>query len=281
MCVLPVPGRPCSSSPRLRCCPAASSRSPCCRDADRVPLDRLEHAVGQDDLLTGERRAREEREQLVAAVLAGPEGQHLPAEEVVLGHQALDAVAHLGGGHPRRREDLQPALLEPPLRRRAADGDQHRLATRRARADQPQLDGFGRVVRADRRGRVVDRAELVHPLLARDGEHPDQVLVRALTAGDAEPVHGLAVFGEVGLDPALDVRVLPHRPVAGDDHDLRQWRPEVPGHLLDEFTAPAGTDFVSGCVDDPGEVGGEVALCAPHTHHSGTDHTRQPTTLGS
>ena len=52
MCVLPVPGAPYSSTPRLRCWPLASSRRECAGDAEHLPLDVREQLGGQHELLS-------------------------------------------------------------------------------------------------------------------------------------------------------------------------------------------------------------------------------------
>ena len=50
VCVLPVPGGPNSSRPRLRCWPAASSCA-VFGDAERMTLDPREHRFGQYDVV--------------------------------------------------------------------------------------------------------------------------------------------------------------------------------------------------------------------------------------
>jgi hypothetical protein len=71
-------------------------------DADDVLLDTLQDAIGQHHVLRRDRRARQERDQFVAVVLAFGEAEHLPAEGVVDTHQPVDLVTRRGGRRPVR-----------------------------------------------------------------------------------------------------------------------------------------------------------------------------------
>jgi hypothetical protein len=61
--------------------------------ADDVLFDRFKDADRQHDVVRGERRSRQERDQLVAVMLALAEAQHLAAENVVLTGQPRDLRA--------------------------------------------------------------------------------------------------------------------------------------------------------------------------------------------
>ena len=112
VCVLPVPGGPYSSRPRLRCWPAASSASPVAGHSEGVPLDPRQHGVGQHDVVPADAGRAGEREddaahrdqrhvEQVAAV-----DVELGAQLVQLGEQALGQVDRQAG-----HLDLQARLM--------------------------------------------------------------------------------------------------------------------------------------------------------------------------
>jgi hypothetical protein len=118
-----------------------------------VPLDVLEHAVGQDHILRRDRRPGQERDQFVAVVLAGGEAEHLPAEHVVHAHQPLDLVPGCRGRALVGGEDVQVAerRAEPAF---VADADHDRGPVRRRRCHQAERHHLGVLLRPDRGGAV-------------------------------------------------------------------------------------------------------------------------------
>jgi hypothetical protein len=219
-------------------------------DADDVPLDVLEHPVGQDDIPGGDRRLGQERDQLVSVVLALGKAEHLAAEHVIRPHQPLDLIARRGGRRPVRREHLQRAQrrAEPAF---VADADHDRGAGRRRRANQAERHHLGVLRGPDRGGAVAGGADRctapgraaadhgpgragrpspAHNGVRRHAEQRQHVLVRAVTAPRrAEPLRASGVRREVGIDPALDVHVLPAREPLRNQHHLGQLTAEMPG----------------------------------------------------
>ena len=96
--VLPVPGDPCSNSPRLRCRPASSSLRALPGELDGLPLHPREQAFGQDDRLAVDPGQPMELDlQLAIALL--PQGDDVPPIDVPRPHRPPEfEQAPLGGG---------------------------------------------------------------------------------------------------------------------------------------------------------------------------------------
>jgi hypothetical protein len=215
-------------------------------DADDVPLDVLEHAVGQDHVLRRDRRPGQERDQFIAVVLAGGEAEYLPAEHVVHAHQPLDLVAGCRGRALVGGEDVEVAerRAEPAF---VADADYHRGPVRRRRCHQAERHHLGVLLRPDRGGAVAcgpdpqitrgpdaysagghhaDRAEM-----RGHGDQRQHVLVRTVAeACRAEPVRVAVPLRQVGVDSPLDIHVLPGREPLGHRDHRGQLAAEVGGH---------------------------------------------------
>ena len=92
--VLPVPGGPCSSSPRRMWRPLARSRVAVAREAGRVALDPLERVARA--ARSGRAARPAARARVTGAGRKGcspPNGEHLAAVDVVLAHQLRAARA--------------------------------------------------------------------------------------------------------------------------------------------------------------------------------------------
>jgi hypothetical protein len=218
----------------LRCWPASSRSWDHSAIPDDVPLDVIQHSLGQDHVLRGDRGPGQERDELVAVVLAGGEAEHLAAEHVVHAHQPLDLVPGRGGRGLVGREYLEVAerRAEPAF---VADADHHRGAVRGRRGRQAERRHLGVLLRAHRRGPVAggpdpqvsggsdpgspghdaDRAEV-----RRHVDQRQHVLVRAMAdACRAEPVRVTVPRRQVGVDAALDIHVFPGwEPLGYRDH---------------------------------------------------------------
>jgi hypothetical protein len=158
------------------------------RVAHHVPLDAVQHTVGQHDVVGGQLGPGQERHHLVAAVLADVERQQLSSVDVDGADQAFHLFADrgrdgpVGGQHPQQATWLRGVLGG------ATQRDHDRLAIRRPGTDQAELDDVDRGVRAGRGRRVLDGAQLVLPPALGERQHVQQVLVTVHAAGDAEPV---------------------------------------------------------------------------------------------
>ncbi len=129
-------------------------------DADDVPLDVLEHPVGQHDVCRGDRGSGQERDQLVSVVLALGEAEHLAAEHIMRPHQPLDLVARRGGRLPVRREHLQDAERRPEPAF-VADADHDRGAGRCRRGNQAERYHLSVLLGPDRGGAVAGGADRI------------------------------------------------------------------------------------------------------------------------
>jgi hypothetical protein len=220
-------------------------------DADDVPLDVLEHAVGQDHVLRRDRRPGQERDQFIAMVLAGGEAEHLPAEHVVHAHQPLDLVAGCRGRTLVGGEYVEVAerRAEPAF---VTDADHDRGPVRRRRRHQAKRHHLGVLLRPDRGGAIArgpdpeptrgpaadccgahdaDRAEM-----RGHGDQRQHVLVRTVAeACGAEPVRVAVPLRQVGVDSPLDIHVFPGRKPLGHRDHFGQVAAEVRGHPQGEL----------------------------------------------
>nr|WP_262380026.1 hypothetical protein [Nonomuraea sp. PA05] len=199
-------------------------------DARHVPFDGVEHPLRQDHLCGAERGAGQERHQTVAPMLGEPEREDLAAQHVVAAHQPFDLLAGGGGARPGGGEHLDPAAFPAELLGRAAQAEHDRRAVRRGRSDQAERHHFDGLVRAGRRGGVVDGADLqAFDAAAGRGQEVDGVVVLAAVSRHAVP-GGLAPAGEVGVHAALEAGVLPVAERLRDDHEVLHRAGQVPGH---------------------------------------------------
>ena len=218
-------------------------------DADDVLFDGLKYAIGQDHILGRDRRPGQERDKLVAVMLALGEAEHLPAERVVGAHQPLDLGARRGGRRPFRREYLEAAQRRPELAF-VPDPDHDRRAVRCRRRHQAKGDDLGVLLRADGDGTVASRpypgvtspagnagdpdsAPAHEPDAAEVVRRADQrqhVLVRPLPCSRrGEPFRVVMLGREVRVDPPLDVHMFPDREPLGHRHYGAQLAAEVAG----------------------------------------------------
>ena len=220
-------------------------------DADDVPLDVLEHPVGQDDIAGGDRGPGQEGDQFVSVVLALGEAEHLAAEHIMRPHQPLDLIPRRGGRLPAGREHLQRAQRRPEPAF-VADADHDRGAGRCRRGNQAERHHLGVLLGPGRGGAVAGGADRriaaparaaadhgtgrharpgpPHDGVRRHAEQRQHVLVRAVTAPSrAEPLRARSVRREVRIGSTLDIHLLPDREPRGNQHHLGQLAAQMPG----------------------------------------------------
>ncbi len=221
-------------------------------------FDGLEYAVGQDHILGRDRRPGQERDKLVAVVLALGEAEHLPAERVVGPHQPLDLGPRRGRRRPFRREYLEAAQGRAELAF-VPDPDHHRSAVRGRRRHQAKRDDLGVLFRSYSDSTVASRPYSGVTSAAGDARDPDSatahdpdaaevvgradqrqhVLVRALPCSRRAEPFGVVVLGrEVCIDPPLDVHVLPLREPLGHRQHCGQLAAKVAGDPERELRGP-------------------------------------------
>ena len=114
MCVLPVPGGPYSSRPRLTCWPAASNAAAVRADPDGVTLDRGQIVLGDDHL--GACHGFDLRERHPELAVAPERERHdLAAHDVVRLHRRVQGL-----DEPAERPRISGDDLDPHLRHRPA-----------------------------------------------------------------------------------------------------------------------------------------------------------------
>ena len=120
MCVLPVPGAPCSRMPRLRCWPLASSRRECLATPSTCRSMFVQQLVGQHDLVAADAWASQEIQ------------RRLPRRPEHLGAEADHLAAEQAPSLPSRRISRRTvsSLALAPLRRPA--GSPRRAGPREA-----------------------------------------------------------------------------------------------------------------------------------------------------
>ena len=199
-------------------------------DADDLPLDRGQHAVGQDQRRGVHVRAGVEvRERVPGAEDLGAERQHLSAEDVVRERQRAD-LGRDPRGCPRGGAD---DLERDALVRAVALGATHQqrgpvvaVGHQVQRARDARADLAVRSAR-DVDGRDVAGSRAVGIERAGDGEQVRQPELAVLEARDADDVVPPVRSGEPGVEPCLDIHVVVGEPGLLHDGDIGRDRAEM------------------------------------------------------
>ena len=216
MCVLPVPGGPCSRTPRLRCCPLARSAVACrpipttCRS---MPSSRSRGSTTSARPIRG--RARKAGRLPGRRAVLRVERDDLTPVDVMVGGQPPYLIEQLPGPGLAGRGHLKPDRFVRAAVLGAAEQQGETLAALFDQVDAAADAGMGDPARP---GRTRLGGHAAHPGRAEQrvgravAEQVGQPGLPVPGPGDAEQFVGPPRAGQPGLDAQLDVHLVERRP---------------------------------------------------------------------
>jgi hypothetical protein len=212
---LPGPGRPVEQQAAAQVPAARPQPLRMVGDPERLPLDPLEHAGGQDDPLTRDRRERPNRERrpLVLVEVARAQFEHAPAVDVALAHEPPQLGEHALRPLARGRHHLEPEVLAHPVVLGLEHRDERSVVV--AHEPEPRLHARDALAASQRHRHVLQRSGL-------EVRGPRRIARQLRKAGPV-PLHDrqphdlyVAALGP-RVDRDLEVRPVPLRKRARDD----------------------------------------------------------------